>query len=134
MFARMARLVPLMAALFAVPALAADPVELGAGQAVLLRLDRAAAQIVVGDPAVADVSVESPHLLAVFGKRPGITTLAVLDKGRRVVLEAPVVVQAGGAGAVTVTYGAGKEIKPGGARVVYGCATSCSRAEPAARE
>lgn len=109
-------------------ALAAEaPVEVGAGQSVLLRLDRPARQVVVGDPTVADVSVPSPNLIVVFGKRAGATSLTVLDGGRAAVLETPVVVRPGGPGTVTVTYGAGKDVKPGGDTVVFACASNCVR-------
>ncbi|CAA7625895.1 pilus assembly protein N-terminal domain-containing protein [Magnetospirillum sp. UT-4] len=120
-----------LAAAFAAlsPAAAADaPIEVGAGHAALVTLAKPARSVVVGDPTVADVSVEGPNRLAVFGKRPGGTTLTVLGGGRAVLLEARVVVHPGGAGAVTVTYGAGKGIDPGGRTVVYACGSSCSRA------
>lgn len=108
---------------------AADqPVEVGAGQSVLLRLQHPARQVVVGDPTVADVTVQSPTMIVLFGKRPGATSLAVLGSGREPVMDTPVVVRPGGAGTVTVTYGAGREVKPGGATVVFACASSCVRA------
>lgn len=118
-----------MALAGAAPAIAADPaVEVGAGQAVLVTLSHAARQVVVGDPTVADVSVNSPRQVIVFGKRAGSTTLLVLDGGHRTVLEAPVVVQEGGPGAVTVTYGTGKDIKQyGGISAVFACAATCTR-------
>lgn len=110
-------------------AAAADmPVEVGAGQSVLLRLDKPARQVVIGDPSVADVTVQSPTVIVLFGKRAGATSLAVLGGGRDLVLDTPVVVRPGGAGTVTVTYGAGKDVKPGGATVVFACASSCVRA------
>jgi Flp pilus assembly secretin CpaC len=85
--------------------------------------------VVVGDPAIADVSVESPRRVIVFGKSAGSTTLLVLDGGHRTVLEAQVLVVPGGPGAVTVTYGAGKDIKQlGGVSAVFACAASCTRA------
>jgi Flp pilus assembly secretin CpaC len=105
-----------------------EPIEVGAGQSVMLRLDHPARQVVVGDPGVADVSVQSPTLIIVFGKRPGATSLTVLGAGRDPVLETALVVRPGGAATVTVTYGAGKEVKPGGSTVVFACASSCVRA------
>lgn len=126
---RMSLLALGMAMAGAAPAVAADPaIEVGAGQAVLVTLSHAARQVVVGDPTVADVSVNSPRQVIVFGKRAGSTTLLVLDGGHRTVLEAPVVVQEGGRGAVTVTYGTGKDIKQyGGISAVFACATTCTR-------
>lgn len=115
-------------ALTAAPALAGPPVEVGAGHAVLLMLDHPARQVIIGDPSVADVSVESPTRVVVFGKRVGSTSLMVLDGGKRPVLDAPIVVQPGGSGNVTVTYGTGKDVKAGGLDSVFACATTCVRA------
>lgn len=114
-------------ALSAAPATAGTPVEVGAGQAVLLLLDHPARQVIIGDPSIADVTVESPTRVVVFGKRLGGTSLMVLDGSHRPVLDALVVVQAGGAGSVTITYGAGKDVKAGGMSAVFACATTCVR-------
>lgn len=114
-------------------ALAAEPLEVGNGQAALVTLPRAAAQVIIGDPGVADVSVSSPHQVVVFGKRVGITSLTVLDGGHKAVLDVPVVVRAAAPGGVTVTYGGGKDVKqPGGLSVVFACGPSgCVRAADA---
>lgn len=115
-------------ALLASPAFAGPAVEVGAGHAVLLQLDQPARQVIIGDPTVADVSVESPTRVVIFGKRAGSTSLMVLGGGQRTVLEAPIVVQPGGSGNVTITYGVGKEVKAGGLNAVFACATTCVRA------
>jgi Flp pilus assembly secretin CpaC len=115
-------------AVWAAPVLAGSPVEVGAGHAVLLMLDQPARQVIIGDPTVADISVESPTRVVVFGKRVGSTSLMVLDGGHRPVLDAPVVVQPGGSGNVTITYGTGKDVKTGGSNAVFACATTCVRA------
>ncbi|MBX9633585.1 MAG: pilus assembly protein N-terminal domain-containing protein [Magnetospirillum sp.] len=104
------------------------PVEVGAGQAVLLLLDHPARQVIIGDPSVADVSVESPNRLVVFGKRVGGTSLIVLDGAHHPVLDAAVVVQPGGVGSITITYGTGKDVKTGGQSAVFVCAATCVRA------
>jgi Flp pilus assembly secretin CpaC len=84
---------------------------------------------VVGDPKVADVSVDPAGHIQLFGKRPGSTSLTVLGRNGQVLLEDAVVVRSGGVGTVTVTYGAGKDVKPGGLSVVHACGDSgCSRA------
>lgn len=106
---------------------AESAIEVGVGSTVLVTLARPARAVVVGDPAVADVSVEGPTQVVVFGKRAGGTSLTVLGAGRAVLVDARVVVHPGGAGAVTVTYGAGKQVEPGGRVVVYACATTCVR-------
>lgn len=106
---------------------AGAPVEVGAGHAVLLTLGHSARQVIVGDPSVADVTVESPTRVLVFGKRAGSTSLTVIDGGHRAVLDTAVVVHPAAAGGVTVTYGAGKDVKPGGQTAVFACAATCVR-------
>ena len=52
-------------------------------QATLVRLDRPAAEIVVGNPSIADVSVQSSKLLVITGKSFGETNLIVMDARRQ---------------------------------------------------
>ncbi len=111
--------------------LAAETIEVPLGGAGVVRLGQAARQVVVGNPAIADVTMQSPQTLAVFGKYPGGTTLLVLDGGGRVVLDATVVVVSAGADGdgVTVRYGTGKTWVPGGTTAVADCsAVRCSPA------
>jgi Flp pilus assembly secretin CpaC len=102
--------------------------EVGAGRTLFIRLAGPARSIVLGDPTVADVTVEAPNLLVVFGKRPGGTSLTVLGAGRSVLVQTSVVVQPAGPSGVTVTYGAGKGTDPGGRAIAYSCGTVCARA------
>lgn len=126
------RVLALSAALLAATAMsgvaaAQSAIEVGVGHATLLRLKAPARSVVVGDPSVADVSVEGPNQVVVFGKRPGGTSLTVLGSGRAVLVETQVVVHPGASGGVTVTYGTGKTIEPGGLTVVYACGATCVR-------
>jgi Flp pilus assembly secretin CpaC len=108
-------------------AIAQSAIEVGVGHAALVKLTHSARSVVVGDPTVADVSVEGPNRVVVFGKRPGGTSLTVLGSGSKVLIETEVVVHPGGTGGVTVTYGTGKDIEPGGRTVVYACGATCVR-------
>lgn len=54
-------------------------VALNVGEGRLLRLNRAAVDVLVGDSAIADVQVVSPHTLYVYGRKPGQTTLSATD-------------------------------------------------------
>lgn len=126
------RVLALSAALLAVTAMsgiaaAQSAIEVGVGHAALVKLKASARSVVVGDPSVADVSVEGPNQVVVFGKRPGGTSLTVLGSGRTVLVETEVVVHPGGSGGVTVTYATGKSIEPGGLTVVYACGVTCAR-------
>lgn len=110
-------------------ALAAEVLEVPLGGAATLPLRGAARSVVVGNPAIADVTVDGARTVSVFGKAPGGTTLAVLDAGGGVLAERRVVVLAGGDGAVTLRYGTGKTWVPGGATAVVECgANACAPA------
>lgn len=104
-----------------VAAAAAEVLELPLGGAASVPLRGAARSVVVGNPAIADVTVDGSRSVTVFGKAPGGTTLAVLDAGGGVMVERWVVVLAGGDGAVTLRYGTGKTWVPGGAAAVVAC-------------
>jgi pilus assembly protein CpaC len=60
-------------------------IEVSRGQ--LIKLARPAAAVFVADPAVAEVSVKSPTLVYVFGKKAGDTTLYAVDERERVLLD-----------------------------------------------
>ena len=114
------------------PALAAErlPIEVLEGGASLVTLDRPVRNLIVGNPGIADVTVENGTTILVFGKRHGGTTLTALDSAGLPIIEAMVVVDSGGGGgAVAVTWAAGKDIKPGGERATYVCgAATCVKA------
>jgi Flp pilus assembly secretin CpaC len=114
-------------AAFAVSSAWADTLEVGAGQSRRVDAGRGVAQVVIGDPKVADVSVDGAGRIQLFGKRACSTSLTVLGRNGAVLLEQAVVVRAGGDGTVTVTYGAGKDVKPGGLTVIHACGQGCSR-------
>lgn len=103
-------------------ALGAEAMLVPAGSAITVRLDRPARQVIVGNPAVADVTVQSPRLLTVFGKAVSATTLTVLGEGGKVVLDVPVVVGAGTETGLGVIYATGKNIPNGGQRLAVECA------------
>lgn len=110
-------------------AAAAESVEIPLGGATQVKLPGAAHQVIIGNPAIADVTVQGTRGLTVFGKYPGGTTLSVVDGNGRVLLDAKVVVVAGGPDSVTVRYGTGKTWAPGGITTVVDC--SSQRCAPA---
>lgn len=57
-------------------------------EARLVRLDEDAAQIIVGNPSIADVAAQSARLLVVTGKSYGSTNLIALDSAGRTILTA----------------------------------------------
>lgn len=78
-------------------------------QASLLRLERPAAEIVVGNPSIADVAVQSGKVLVLTGKSFGETNLIVVDADGKVIVSRRLIVQESRAGFVTVFRGAARQ-------------------------
>ncbi|MFO1173507.1 MAG: pilus assembly protein N-terminal domain-containing protein [Hyphomicrobiaceae bacterium] len=77
----------LATALFLAPGMAAaDDLIVQYDQARLLRLPEPAANIIIGNPSVADVTLQSTQLLVVTGKTFGVTNLIILDKNDKIIL------------------------------------------------
>ena len=62
-------------------------------QSQLLRLPRPAAEIIIGNPAIADISVQAGNLLVITGKTFGITNIIALDADRNVIQDQRVLVK-----------------------------------------
>ncbi len=62
-------------------------------QSQLLSLPRPAAEIIIGNPVIADVSVQSGNLLVITGKSFGITNMIALDAKRQVIFERRILVK-----------------------------------------
>jgi len=84
--------VALAAVLGAAPAGAEDLI-VKYDQSQLLRLPRAASEIIIGNPAIADVSVQAGNLLVVTGKTFGITNIIALDADRNVIQDQRILVR-----------------------------------------
>jgi len=86
-------------------------------QATMLGLERPAAEIVVGNPSIADVSIQDSKALVLTGKSFGETNLIVLDAQRKVIINRRVVVSEPRTGYVTVYHGTN--------RVTLQCSPNC---------
>jgi Flp pilus assembly secretin CpaC len=75
------------------PAQAADDLIVKYDQSQLVRLPKPAAEIIVGNASIADVSVQGGNLLVVTGKTFGITNIIALDAERNVIQEQRVLVK-----------------------------------------
>jgi pilus assembly protein CpaC len=62
------------------------PLAIEMNEGALVRLDGVAASVFVANPEIADVTVKSPKLIYVFGKRPGETVLYAVDENEKVLL------------------------------------------------
>lgn len=107
-----------LAALLAGGAQASDfLVEVNKSKA--LHLPKPVATLMVGNPAVADITIESANLVYVMGKSYGRTNLVALDAEGKPMLDLNISVVSQNASAVTLTRGAGQ--------ISYNCTPRCER-------
>ena len=62
-------------------------------QARIIKLEKQGAGIIVGNPSIADVSVQNGRLLVVTGKSAGVTNIIVLDTQQRKILSKRIAVK-----------------------------------------
>jgi len=89
-------------------------------QSQLLRLPRPVSEVIIGNPSIADVTVQGGNLLVVTGKTFGITNIIALDADRNVIQDQRVVVDQDDRRTVVVYRGP--------QRHTYTCAPTCSPA------
>ena len=86
-------------------------------QSQLLRLPRPASEIIIGNPSIAEVSLQGGNLLVVTGKTFGITNVIALDSDRNVIQDQRVVVERDDRRVVS--------LHKGGTRFTYSCSPHC---------
>jgi hypothetical protein len=103
------------------PARAADEVvSINVDQAQLVTLPDRVSTIIIGNPLIADATVQTGGILVVTGKGYGVTNLLALDRTGRVLMSRMVEVRgAGTSDIVTVFKGIERES--------YSCAPNCER-------
>ena len=101
------------------PALAQDGgvVSVNVNMARILRISAPAATVIVGNPGIADVTIQDPQTLVLTGKSYGQTNLIVLDNAGNPIADTLVEVVQMQAGVMTVYQGA--------ARTSLSCAPTC---------
>ncbi len=116
--ARMGR-AALFAVLVAFPmtAAAADDLIVRYDQSELLRLPRAASEVIVGNPSIADVALQDGNLLIVTGKTFGITNIIALDAAKNVIQDQRVMVERDDRKVVN--------LHKGSTRFTYACTPNC---------
>ena len=100
-------------------AAAADTVSVVLDQAKILRLPERVASVVIGNPAVADGTLQTGGLLVATGKGYGTMNIIALDARGAVLAEHSVKVAASRDGMVTVYRGVDRE--------TWSCAPRCER-------
>jgi Flp pilus assembly secretin CpaC len=110
----------LAATLFApVPALAQEgaPINVNVNMARVLRISAPAATVIVGNPGIADVTIQDPMTLILTGKSFGQTNLIVLDSAGEPIADTLLEVAQLRAGTMTVYQGQN--------RTTMSCAPAC---------
>ncbi len=121
---------PMLAAAFAVclllasglvsaPVAANDgaPINVNVNMARILRINASAATVIIGNPGIADVTIQDPQTLILTGKSFGQTNLIVLDSAGNPIADTLIEVVQMQAGVVTVYQGQ--------ARTSLACAPVC---------
>lgn len=78
-------------------------------QSQLLRLPKPVSEVIIGNPSIADVSVQGPNLLVVTGKTFGVTNIIALDQQRNVIQDQRVIVQRDEASIVNLHKGSQRQ-------------------------
>src|SRR3954451_13921838 len=119
--AKLVRSVVVVAALLVLahPASAHDTLDVVLDQATLMKLPDKVSTIVVGNPLIADVAVQSGGLIVVTGKGFGSTNLIALDRAGAVLMERSIVVR----GPIGPTV----QVYRGVSRETYSCTPDCER-------
>lgn len=100
------------------PMAAANDLIVKYDQSQLLKLPRAATEIIIGNPTIADVSVQGGNMLVVTGKSFGITNIIALDSDRNVIQDQRILVQRDEVKVVNVRKGIKRES--------YNCSPQCN--------
>lgn len=100
--------------------LAADgePISVKVNMARILRINAPAATVIIGNPGVADVTIQDPQTLVLTGRSYGRTNLIVLDQIGNPIADTLVEVIQAQADTITVFQG--------GARTTVACAPDCA--------
>jgi hypothetical protein len=98
----------------------ADTLSINLDQAQIMRLPEKIATIIIGNPLIADATLQSGGILVVTGKGFGATNLLALDRSGRVVMEKTVQVLGPAPGDIVTVY-------KGVERESYSCAPNCER-------
>jgi Flp pilus assembly secretin CpaC len=100
-------------------AFSADAVEVVLDQAKLIKLPDRVATIVVGNPLIADVTIQVGGMMVLTGKGYGLTNIIALDRSGAVLMDRAVQVLGPQEKVVVVYRGVNRES--------YSCAPTCER-------
>ena len=107
----------LAATVMAAPAQAEDTIKVRVDQAVITKLPANVTTVVIGNPLIADVTVQPGGLMVITGKGYGSTNMIALDRAGTVVTERNIEVSSTRDDTVVVYRGVNRE--------TYSCAPDC---------
>jgi len=76
----------------ALPAMADTGIEVTMNQAKIVKLSRAADTIIIGNPDIADASVQDASTIVLTGRGFGVTNLVVLDEAGAPIIDEQIIV------------------------------------------
>lgn len=97
---------------------AKDPIAVMIDRAKVMRISAPAATVVIGNPAIADATVQDRQTLVITGKITGVTNLVILDAKGELIADELINVEKADRGMVTVQRGA--------SRYTYACTPNCN--------
>ena len=109
---------------------AADALTVELDGARILKLDTPASDVVIGNPFIADVTVQNPNRLVILGRAPGVTRLIVMSDGT-VTMDTQVVVHAKNASAQVSVLAPGRGA--GIEETEFACSDRCTEVPPTPR-
>jgi hypothetical protein len=109
----------LVLALGAVASARAETVNVAVDQARIMRLPQGVATVVIGNPLIADATLQNGGIVVLTGKGYGTTNMLALDRGGHVVLDRTIEVQTANSADLVVVYRGDK-------RQTYSCAPECA--------
>jgi hypothetical protein len=97
------------ASAFAAPVPTGGPIAVNMDQSKLIRLPDRAATIVIGNPLVADITLQPGGIIIVTGKSYGATNFVAMDRNGEVLLDRIILVESAADPIVTVYRGIERE-------------------------
>lgn len=97
----------------------AKPINVLVDEARVIRLNRPVSEVIIGNPSIADVTVQSKNMLIFTGKSTGHTNVILLDENNRQIFNEKVHVSTSNESGMVV-------LQMGNSRRSYHCGTICN--------
>jgi Flp pilus assembly protein, secretin CpaC len=114
-----AGLAGLLLALLTVPAAAEEPVVVNIDEAKVMRIAAPASTVIIGNPSIADATMQDTQTLVITGRGYGTTNFIVLDADGQPITDAQIRVEGADSNIVTVFR------RGAGGRATYSCGAVC---------